>query len=375
MAAELQFSLTELGYKTLINKGLVDTLTHYSLGDFDHNYTIKNATNNILAKITGYHNETTKTECGKSKYEGMFPTEPTTEEILNTRSRVQTIFNRVDCDYEFNEPSIQLKINLNTWLNDLSNISTYSYDMTEHLTLDLWSYISILNQRIDLTTNDYKTYDTITDCGFIYTPMTTEDLKLFNILSPKYMKSAENGQKYLYNQTGLRYNSPLLLTFSTNSVNGNTVHGTRGLLSLVPNEWGYYCDGQFLTIETVENTDSNNFPWESIYPAVKIGNGIYVLKSNDSFLTKNRLIGYLYNMVGVTDNTTTALQGLIDYAKLFFKTYGSQMPDGSYQTKINFNVYVKSDKTDNINEVVGNIFGITLSYNPSDTTSQIIQLI
>jgi hypothetical protein len=79
--------------------------------------------------------------------------------------------------------------------------------------------------------------------------------------------------------------------------------------------------------------------------------------------------------VGVTDNTTTALQGLIDYAKLFFKTYGSQMPDGSYQTKINFNVYVKSDKTDNINEVVGNIFGITLSYNPSDTTSQIIQLI
>ena len=37
MAAELQFSLTELGYKTLISKGLVDTLTYYSLGDFDHN--------------------------------------------------------------------------------------------------------------------------------------------------------------------------------------------------------------------------------------------------------------------------------------------------------------------------------------------------
>lgn len=375
MAAELQFSLTELGYKTLINKGLVDTLTHYSLGDFDHNYTVKNATNNILAKITGYHNEITMAGCGKAKYDGMFPSEPTTEEVLNTRSRLQTIFNRVDCDYEFTEPSVQLQVNINTWLNELSTISSYDYNMSESLSLELWSYISILNQRIDLVTDDYKTYDTITDSGFIYTPITSEDKETYVKVSPKYVVTDENNEKSLYNKTGLRFNSPMLLTFSTNSVNGNTIHGTRGLLSIVPNEWGYYCDNQFLDIETVENNNSDNLPWTSIYPAVKIGKGIYILNTDDSFMTKNGLIGYLYSMVSVSDGTTTALQGLIDQVKLFFKTYGSQMPDGSYQMKINFTVYPKASDIDNIDDIVGNIAGVNLSYNPTDTTSQKIQLL
>lgn len=375
MAAELQFSLTELGYKTLISKGLVDTLTYYSLGDFDHNYTIKDADNNILSKITGYHGQLTQSQCGKAKYEGMFDTEPTEEEIINTRSRLEYNFNRIDCDYEFVKPSIQLQVNINTWLNQLSTISSYSYNMEGSLSLELWSYISMLSQKVDLVSSDYKTYETLVDGSFIYTPRTSEDKLTYELVSPKYSTTEKDGTKRVVWKNGKRFNSPLILSFSTNSVNGVNIHGTRGLLSLVTDEWGYYCDGQFLPIQTVEGTDRDNLPWETIYPAVKIAKQVYILKDRESYLTKSRLIGYLYNMVSVQDGSTTALQGLINQTKLFFKSNGTLMPDGSYQTKMSFNVYVNNSKINNIEDIIGNIFTITLSYNESDVTSQTIQLL
>ena len=374
MAAELQFSLTELGYKTLISNGLTKTLTKYGLSDFDNSYKVT-AKNDLLTKVTGYHEQITDAECGKAKYEGMFPTEPTEEQILNTRSKVQYLFNRVECDYEFTEPSIQLKVNIDKWINDLENISSYSYNMQESLVLELWSYISLSNQSIDLVTKDYTTYDTLVNNNFIYTPQTSKDKEVFQLVSPKYVQTQSDSTKKLVWNSGKRFLSPFVMAFGTNMVNGQTVHGTRGLLSFVTDEWGYYCDGQFLNIQTVEGMDPANLPFKTIYPACKIANTVYALMSNQSYLTQSKLIGYLYNMVSVKDNTTTALKALTNQAKLFFKSNGNLMPDGSYQLTMNFNVYGNNTKTNKIDDVSGNIFGVTLSYNPNIISSEILELI
>lgn len=370
MATEIQASLTEFGYKTLLTSGLVDKLTYFSLNDTGNLYNVP-AKNDIISEITGSHTQITDTHCGKAEYVGLFAEEPTPEEIQNVRSQVNIELYRVDCDNEFNKSNLQLKININSWLNELIS-PTYSFNMSESLSQTLWSYVSASVQELNLTTNNYSTTNQTTTLGLSYIPATPTDLKHYQMLSPRYVE--KNGKEttvtYL---NGLRYTSPFGLTFSSNNVNGSLVFGTSGILSLLPGEWGYYADGEILSISKVENSTPDT--WNSISPAVKVGNNYYYLNSSNLYNTKNGLIGYLNAMVNTDGSGETALTALRNQAILFFKTAGTLNTNGNYIIPITFNVNVNSEMTDSISTVKGNRISMIFSYNESDTTSKIIEVI
>lgn len=368
--AEIFTSLTPLGYTELAKVGLINSIKYYSFGDQNEIYSVV-AKNDIIPAITGEHTQITLADCGKADYDGIFPNQPVESEIVDTRSRVEINYNRIDCDNEFTVPNLRVQVNINSWLNQLLS-ANYSFNMSESLTQVLWDYVSANIQTLDLTTKNYKTTNIVTNTKFSYVPETDVDASYYAKLSPKYVEIFNGKEKKLVNHTGLRYTSPFIFTLTTNVVNGDVINGTSGLFSLVPGNWGYWANGSFVSVETVENSDTNI--WETIYPAVQIGSKYYYLTNNTVWNTTNGLIGYLLNMTNTDGSGESAIQALVTQAILFFKTNG-KLSNNKYEIPINFITNVVSKEINNIEEVIGNRVSVNFSYDPNDITSEIVQLI
>lgn len=368
--AEIVTSLTPLGYTELAKVGLINSIKYYSFGDQNEIYSVT-AKNDIIPAITGEHTQITLASCGKADYNGIFPNQPVQSEIVDTRSRVEVNYNRVDCANEFNVPNLRLQVNINSWLNQLLSAS-YSFNMSDGLTQVLWDYVSAKVQTLDLTVKNYRTTNIVTNTKFSVVPETDVDYTNYTLLSPKYVEVFNGKEKRLVNNTGVRYPSPFIFTFTTNNVNGDIVNGTSGLFSLVPGNWGYWANGSFVSVETVENSDTNI--WETIYPAVQIGSKFYYLTNNTSWNTTNGLIGYLLKMTNTDGSGESAIQALVTQAILFFKTNG-KLSNGKYELPINFITNVVSKEINNIEEVIGNRVSVNFSYDPNDMTSDIVKLI
>jgi len=363
-------SLTPKGYERLAKSGLIDTVKYYSFGDQNKIYSVT-AENTIIPTITGEHKQITNATCGQADYNGMFANPPVESEIIDARSRVEVNYNRIDCDNEFVTPNLNLRVNINTWLNSLLSAS-YSFNMSETLTQVLWDYVSANIQTLDLTTKNYRTTKTVTNTKFSYVPETDVDMIYYKLFSPKYVSVVNGQERHLINNTGSRWQSPFIFTLSTDNVNGDFVNGTSGLLSLVPGNWGYWANNNFVSVETVENGDTNI--WETIYPAVQIGSSYYYLTNNTVWNTPQGLIGYLLNTTKTDGSGESAITALVTQAILFFKSNGN-LSDGKYIIPINFITNVISKELNNINEIIGNKVSIEFSYDPNDTTSDIVQLI
>lgn len=366
--ATIYTSLTPLAHQTMFNGGLKNNIMYYSFNDTWHLYNVT-ATNNVIPSVTGERLEVTLASCSKAEAPILFSEKPTESEIKNAKSRVKVLYNGTNCGNQFSTPNLNIKVNINSWLHELSSL-TYGFNMTQSLTQVLWDYISAEVQTLDLVSSDYKTTNITTNLKFSQVPKTEEDFRKYTLFSPRYVVDV-NGQKRVEYNNGVKYPSPFIFTFGSNNFNGINIPGTSGLLSLVPGEWGYIADGIFLPIETVEGA-SNLDQWNTVLPAVKVGNGIYSLNNNGFWDTQNGLIGYLMNMVD--SNGKNAVQALIEQVILFMKTNGDLNSDGSYSIKTEFTTNIASSETNNIDKKIGNNIIVNFSYNPTDISSSIIQL-
>lgn len=372
--ADMTMALTRKGWETLIRHGLnPDTLKYYSLSDQKNLYNIT-ATNDIIPNITGSHFQITNTFCGYAKYRGMYPTKPNHTETINDISRLIYFFNKTDCDDQFSQPNLVLRVNINDWLESFSGIS-YSYNMTETLSQILWNYVSVTIQKLDLPTNNYVDVNSLTNINLSYTPNTESDYINYIKLNPKLVRVNDNNTKKL-TYTPTKFASPFLFPLTTENINGTYVPGTQGSINLVPDRWGYLIgevgQGNFQSIANVENNVDPNSNFSSITPAVQIGNSYYYATSNTSWNTQNGLIGWMHKMVHYLDPNKTALDALIQQAILFFQSEG-QLINGSYIIPITFNVMATEPSINNINNIVGNKVTIEFSYTPNLITGQIIQ--
>jgi hypothetical protein len=244
--------------------------------------------------------------------------------------------------------------------------------MVESLNQTLWDYISVTIQTLDLSIKDYTSVNQFTNTKFSYVPASVVDFNNYQLFSPKFVVS--NGkEKRMVNKTGTRFQSPFIFSLSTNNVQGDVVNATNGSVSLVPGNWGYWANGNFVSIETLETSDSNN--WDTIYPAVQINNAYYYLPINNVWNTTNGLIGYMLNMVNVDGSGETALTALINSGILFMKSSGTLNAQGAYEIPITFNVNVASNLINNISNVIGNTVTVNFSYDPNNITSDIIERI
>ena len=392
--ANLETALTPFGYKTLISKGLEKEIIYYNINDNYHNYVVS-AKENLVPAVVGSHNTITMSHCAFADYDGVFPTKPDPTEIENVISRVQYSFVNEECSYgDFNQPNLNINVNINSWLYELSNL-TYNFNM-QGLTIDLWDYVTATIQTLNLSTKNYDNVKYLTNLGLNWVPKTnstagkmtikeqgipkTKSMMGFDLnnllkISPKYVNFKEGSKREMVDNSSIRFGSPFFLSFSTYSVGGTPINNTAGRFSLVPNEFGYWVDGTtFLNTATVESSDLTAY--KTIQPAAIVGNNTYYLNEIGAYPTKAGFVGYATKMINTNGNGDTLLTGLINQAKLFMKTYAIyDSVNDIYTLPINMSTIATNSEINYITNKVGGNVKLNFIYNPNDNNSPIIQLV
>ena len=358
-------TLTPVGYKKLIADGLVNSIKFYNFMDNTHNYT-DTATESLINPVIGSHYQITTSKPNFSDYRGVFNTTPTTKEVQSVTSQVKLTFTNSDCTDSFEESYLTLNINMSRWFNALTNLTTYSTNMSPGLSLDLINYVTAYIQTLNISTQSYDTSKILNDLFLSWKPATTSDSDRLDKLSPVYVTLIGNKQRQLVDNSGIRFGSPFMLNFSTSEINGMAVNGTGVNISFLP-QFGYWINGNtFLDNKTVEESDLNNY--KSIIPASKVGNNVYTLNTTTPYPTNQGLIGYALNMTNVNDSGETLITALVNAGKLFFKTYGKV--DGSvYSMPITLNVSASNQDLNSITKIIGGEVTLNFFYDENDTTT------
>jgi len=188
-----------------------------------------------------------------SDYRGVFNTTPTTKEVQSVTSQVKLTFTNSDCTDSFEESYLTLNINMSRWFNALTNLTTYSTNMSPGLSLGLINYVTAYIQTLNISTQSYDTSKILNDLFLSWKPATTSDSDRLDKLSPVYVTLTGNKQRQLVDNSGIRFGSPFMLNFSTSEINGMAVNGTGVDISFLP-QFGYWVNGNtFLDNKGVEN--------------------------------------------------------------------------------------------------------------------------
>lgn len=378
--ANFKTYITEQGWKTLLNGGLLNSITSFKTGDDTVLYGIND--NNVEpafydSLLSGNREGTTSIpSCSIAQRKSIPLTPPQPEEIQILDSRIKLAFVSEDCNIPFEKNNITVRVNIDKWIDDLLNLKTTSYTRTASgLKINIWDYIIGYLEEYNVGTkvwNVKETYQSNIDIS--YKLNSSKDVQTHNLVSPKYMAVDGAGNKVFINgQSKTRFPSNMLLSFNSKSIDGFNVFGTSNTLALFPDSWGYLADGSYLEAGDVEdNMLTNPNAYNQIYPALRVNNSTYTLKENSNYITKD---GVGYMIWGyMDDNGNPAINGLTDKLKLFMKSNGEEVQSGVYKMVINFTVNLRGDKTFNRayqNKKVGGELTYELYYNENTVSTDL----
>lgn len=378
--ANFKTYITEQGWRTLLNSGLLNSITSFKAGDETIIYGIEE--NNIkpsfydIPLVGNREGTTTIPMCSLAQRKSVPLTPPQPEEIRTLDSRVKLAFISEDCAIPFEKNNITVRVNVEKWIDNLLNLKSTSYNRNASgLKIHIWDYIVGYLEEYNSGTKVWNFKETYQSNIDIYYKLNSQkDTQIFNLVNPKYMEVTNGGDKVFVNgQTKTRFPSPMILAFNTKSIDGVNVFGTSNTLGLYPDSWGYVADGSFINSGDLENiVRENTNAYRQIYPAIRINNKIYQLKTDNNYTTKD---GVGYMVWGYKDsNNVPAIDGLTDKLKLFMKSNGEEIQPGVYRMIINFNVGLKGDKTFNRayqNKKVGGELTYELYYNENTVSTDL----
>lgn len=378
--ANFKTYITEQGWKTLLNAGLLNSITSFKAGDDTIIYGINE--NNVEPAfydvlLTGNREGTTTIPICSLAHRKPIPLRPPQpEEIKILDSRIKLAFVSEDCNVPFERNNITVRLNVDKWIDDLLNLKNTSYTRTASgLKIHIWDYIMAYMEEYNAGTNTWSVRETFqSNLDISYKLNSNKDIQTYKLVNPKYMEvDGSGGKKFTNGQTKTRFDSNMILSFNTKSIDGVNVFGTSNTFGLYPDSWGYVADGSYLNAGDVENNMlANPNAYRQIYPAVRIGNKIYQLKENKNYITED---GVGYMVWGYKDSDgNPAIDGLTDKLKLFMKSNGEEITTGVYKMVINFTVNLRGNKTFNRayqNKKVGGALTYELYYNENTVSTDL----
>lgn len=376
--AEFDINITEQGWSTLLNNGLLNSITSFNAGDETIIYGIEESGVNpsfFQIPLTGNREGTTNIPtCSFSQSKPIPITPPVSEEIKTLDSRVKLAFISEDCSIPFEKNNLTVRVNIDKWVADLLALKSTTYTRAASgLKIHIWDHILAYLEEYNYGTKTWSTTDTYqSNLDVSYRLPSGKDTNNYRLVNPKYMELTKSGnKKFIDGQTSTRFSSNMILSFNTMVIDGIDVFGTSNTLGLYPDRWGYVADGSFLNAGEVEDKMKENpNAYNQVYPAMIIDDKTYQLKENKNY---ESLDGVGYMVWGYKDeNNNPAIDGLTDKLKLFMKANGEEVSTGVYRFVINFILDTKSGKKYNRayqNKKVGGELTYELYYNETGSVS------
>lgn len=378
--ANFKTYITEQGWRTLLSSGLLNSITSFRAGDDSILYGIEE--NNVKPAfydftITGNREGTTLIPiCSFAQRKPIPLTPPKPEEIVTLDNRVKVSFVSEDCTIPFEKNNITVRVNIDKWIDNLLTLKSTTFTKNASgLKIKIWDFILGYLENYNAGTKTWSLKETYkSNIDISYRLLSEKDVKVHNLVNPKYMELNESGQKVFVNgQTKTRFASNMVLAFNAKSIDGINVFGTSNTLALSPDSWGYVADNLYLNSGDLENRikEDPNF-YKTIYPAIKINNTVYTLKEDKNYMTKD---GVGYMVWGYKDSKgNPAIDGLTDKLKLFMKSNGEEIQPNVYRMVINFMVDLKGGKDFNRayqNKKIGGGLTYELYYNENTVSTDL----
>jgi hypothetical protein len=378
--ANFKTYITEQGWRTLLNGGLLNTITSFKAGDESIIYGIEES--NVKPAfyeipLVGNREGTTNIPiCSFAQRKPIPVQPPLSEEIMTLDSRVKVAFVSEDCTIPFEKNNLTVRVNVDKWIDNLLNLKSTDYTRTASgLKINIWDYIVGYLEEYNSGTKVWSVKENYTsNIDISYKALSEKDMTTYNLINPKYMEVTGSGNKVFTNgQTKTRFASNMLLAFNSRTIDGIDVFGTSNTLGLYPDDWGYVADGSYIIAGDVENNLKNNpNAYTTVYPAIRIGSTFYQLKTDKNYQTKD---GVGYMVWGYKDdNGNPAIDGLTDKLKLFMKSNGEEVETGVYRMVVNFMVGLKGGKMFNRayqNKKVGGELTYELYYNENTVSTDL----
>tara|TARA_R110000772_G_scaffold72857_4_gene158798 strand:- start:118 stop:1269 length:1152 start_codon:yes stop_codon:yes gene_type:complete len=376
-------NITEKGWESLLNNGLLNSITTFKVNDDNIIYPISenNITPNFFQPpLTGSREGATMIPiCSFSQRKSVPKSPPRTEEVETLNSRVKLSFVSEDCSVPFEESNITVRVNIDKWIDNLTSLVGTTYTRTASgLKIPIWDYILAYLEEYNSGTKTWSTTETYkSNLDVSYNLLSSKDVENYRLVNPKYMEVTKSGSKIFTNgQPSNRFSSNMLLSFNTKTMDGIDVYGTSSTLSLYPDRWGYVADGSFLNAGDVENNmKSNPNAYNTVYPAIIIDDKIYQIKDNKNYETVDGVGQFVWAFKD-KDNTP-AITGLTNKLKLFMKANGVDNGAGLYTFNINLTMNTKSGKMFNRayqNKKVGGQLTYELHYNENIVSTKLITI-
>ena len=378
--ANFKTYITEQGWRTLLSSGLLNTITSFKAGDESIIYGIEES--NVkpafyeIPLVGNREGTTSIPTCSFAQRKPIPVQPPLSEEIMTLDSRVKMAFVSEDCNIPFEKNNLTVRVNVDKWIDNLLNLKSTSYTRTASgLKINVWDYIIGYLEEYNSGTKVWNVKENYTsNLDISYKLLSDKDMTTYKLINPKYMEVTGSGQKVFTNgQTKSRFSSNMLLAFNSRSIDGIDVFGTSNTLGLYPDDWGYIADGSYVLTGDLENNLKNNpNSYNTVYPAIRIGNTFYQLKTDKNYQTKD---GVGYMVWGYKDdNGNPAIDGLTNKLKLFMKSNGEEVETGVYRMVVNFMVDLKSGKMFNRayqNKKVGGELTYELYYNENTVSTDL----
>jgi hypothetical protein len=392
---ELRIALTTEAMKNVINKGIYDTLTQFSVSDKGQLYDV-NAQADLVPTMAGGTNQITimSPSCGNANDKSLEKDIQSAEVLKAEASKIKWEIGRTECVNPFTSANANVTINLKTYCNYLRTTlgtENFNYETTQKLTL-IDSVIATIQtfQPADYSYAETQRYENI---DFRYKFDSTTSASKFSE-GITYLMTVNDGVKSLKTTTENKRWSPLMVYAKTEDKKVGS--GNVWECGLQPISWGYcliargskdntFRKSNFFLSSVLDGLtqDQISEKYQRMVPAVILSHN----NSSDSLYTFTDESGqyaggeihstYAYRFFN--HNGESLLEGMINELETFIQATYTETGDatGVYESVMSFNI--DNTKINNVDygkqQVDGGRINLTFTWDESGTDNLHSQII
>lgn len=387
--AEIRATLTELGNREILKKGIYKTFTQWGASDQGYLYDVTTDPNLESNYVGGKRTLVTQAFCEHAGVKPISKNRLSDEELRLQSVRLRWEVSRTEeCGVNtFTVTNPQITIDLSEWFNYLTSIigeENYSYN--NMLTVPIVDNITAIEESVDPGTRTWVVKNRTNDLTFQYKFNDQKSCDAFSSFNAVNM-GIQNGVKVISNEITKRFPSNLLLMFG--SKDGTQSSSDRLTLAMTPT-WVYafiptgskdrvFHFNNTISIGDLEKLTSDEIDsrYDAILPAAitTINGGdtnLYVLTDPTGIYTGSKDGASTFTHRFTNTNGQTLVEGMIAKAKKYIVTnFDVDVTNPNLYTKtIEFNISNSrvGDTVYPISNIVGGRYKINFVYNTTTTT-------
>lgn len=393
--ANVRFSLTPEGHKSILRKGVYETFKNYLVSDKGNRYDVTGDNDLTKTYPGGTRSVITNAKCGSTKLKPISKEVRSEVDDFLVNTRLKYEISKLDCGTSFTAVNPKIEVDLSTYFNYIESITgDDNYGYSNRYTLPIVDSVVAIEQQVNPSTYEYQDIKKHSNINLTYSFNDKDSCDNYKNLNTYLMKINTDSKKDINDNSGDRFWSPFSLFFNTEQNEKGS--GQNLMLSMNPISWVYAYIGkdnkrntfsikETLSISELESLSPNDIDsrYRALVPAAILGNrgietDLYTLVDTNNNYVNSIDGGSTFTQRFENINGVKLSTGLVAKAKNFIQTNFTEDSSGVFTEEIDFKITNREAGGLVFDNIVGGNYQVTLKYDPTvtgNTFDNIINLV